>query len=195
MTESALRCPEVTCTGWVSEVDDGDEHFWGCGECGTVWSERDELDDSIREAVKKYPYRKKCYRKSGDTWKPVPLDKEPDDYEQRVEQESDDETPAEDNFACPVSKCEGTALYMEDESEDGGDPAHWLCDCCDSKWFSKKALMKEIGAIIKMYPYRAKLYKKDQREWKPVAWKGDILDYCDLVKKEPRDRQAGKRRG
>jgi hypothetical protein len=122
MSDSPLRCPEVSCTGWVSEVRDGDQHFWGCGECGTTWFERDELEESILAAVKKYPYRKMCYRKSKQGWQPAPLKNEPEDYEDRVEQEVDDfaADPAEENYACPVSKCYGTALYMEDESEDGG---------------------------------------------------------------------------
>ena len=199
MSDSPLRCPEVGCTGWVSEVRDADEHFWGCGECGATWFDRGDLDESIREAVEKYPYRKQCYRKSKDSWRPVPLKNEPDDYEDLVEQEADDDVsddPAEDDYACPVSKCYGTALYMEAEPEDeGGDPAHWLCDCCGSMWFDKKNLMQEITAIIEKYPYRANRYKKVRNEWTPVKWAGDIMEYDDLVEKEARDRKTGRRRG
>lgn len=89
MSEEPLRCPEVCCTGWVSEVDDGDEHFWGCGECGNVWYDRGELDEAIGDIVSQFPYRKKVYRKSKGSWQPVPLDDEPEDYEELVEEEED----------------------------------------------------------------------------------------------------------
>jgi hypothetical protein len=197
MSDSPLRCPETACTGWVVEVCDGDEHFWGCGECGTTWFDRCELDESIRAAVTKYPYRKKCYRKSKQGWNPAPVRNEPKGYEDLVEQEGGEVAadPAEVNYACPVSKCCGTALYMEDESNDGGDPAHWLCDCCGSTWLDKENLMQEIGAIIDRYPHRAARYQKVGKGWKPVEWVGDIMDYDDLVEKEARDRKTGRRRG
>jgi Zn-finger nucleic acid-binding protein len=91
MSDEPLRCPEEACTGWVSEVDDGDEHFWGCGECGNVWYERAELDEAIAEIIVRFPYRKKVYRQSNGNWQPVPLDDEPEDYEELVEEEWDDE--------------------------------------------------------------------------------------------------------
>ena len=75
----------------TTEVDDGDEHFWGCGECGNVWYEREELDEAIGEITSRFAYRKKVYRQQKGIWHPVPLDDEPEDYEERVEEEWDDE--------------------------------------------------------------------------------------------------------
>lgn len=196
MSKDALRCPETSCTGWVSEVDDGHEHFWGCGECGTTWFEQNELDQAITEAIEKHPYRKKCYRKSKQSWIGVSLEKEPKDYEALVEQECDDtESTNDQNLACPISMCEGTVLFMKDESADGGDPARWLCDCCDSSWIDERNLFREIADIIKKYPYRAKLYRKEGDAWHPVEWDGDILDYMDLVDQEEEDSNEGQQRG
>ncbi len=85
MADQPLRCPEAGCTGWVSEVED--EGFWGCGECGMTWDEREELDDAIQEAIETYPYRKKVYRKTKNGWQPVAIDDEPEDYEELVDEE------------------------------------------------------------------------------------------------------------
>ena len=87
MSDEPFRCPEEGCTGWVSEVDDGDEHFWGCGECGNVWYEREELDEAIEEIISQYPHRKSVYRRANGNWNPVALDDEPEEYEERVEEE------------------------------------------------------------------------------------------------------------
>jgi hypothetical protein len=121
MNETPLRCPEI---GWVSEIDDGDEHFWGCGECGNVWYERSELDEAIDDIVSQFPYRKKVYRKSKGTWQPVPLEKEPEDYEELVEAEEEAEGDDGDDeiwwtLACPVSKCDGSVFFSEDGVQEG----------------------------------------------------------------------------
>ena len=41
--EKPVKCP-ICNDGLVSYVDDGDEKFRGCGECGRVWSTKEELD-------------------------------------------------------------------------------------------------------------------------------------------------------
>ena len=91
MSELTLRCPEQACTGWVCWIDDGDEKFWGCGECGNVWPTRDELNAAITSAIEAHPYRAKCYVKTADGGDPVPLDAEPEEYEELVEEEWEDE--------------------------------------------------------------------------------------------------------
>ena len=47
--ELTLPCPTRACDGWVSQVDD----FWGCGECGNVWSDRAALNQAIAAAARK----------------------------------------------------------------------------------------------------------------------------------------------
>ena len=91
MSEVTLRCPEQGCIGWAMYVDQDDEPFWGCGECGNVWSDRVELDNAISESIKTYPYRRKVYQQRKGLWDPVPFEKEPEDYEDLVEAEFDDE--------------------------------------------------------------------------------------------------------
>lgn len=208
MSENSLRCPDIGCPGLIAEMPDGDEHFWMCGECGDVWYDRDELDEAIGKIISQFPYRKKVYRKSKGTWQPVPLGKEPIDYEELVEaeleeadgdadeDEVDGDVDEDDDdiwwtLACPVSKCDGTVFFDEDEK--GGK--YWVCDSCDSKWFDAKNLMKEIAEIIKKFPYRKQMYRKTKAAYEPVDWDGDIMEYCDLVQKEPRDKKAGKKRG
>ena len=115
--------------------------------------------------------------------------------EELVEQEWGEDEDESETFACPVSKCEGSVFLMEAGSDYDDSPAYWWCDCCDSKWLDKKNLMKEVDAIIKKYPYRAKLYKPVGGAWNPVEWEGDITEYCELVEKEAKDRKAGRQRG
>ena len=83
-----LRCPVLGCTGRVSEVDDGESTFWGCGACGTIWATRGALSGAITRIVKKFPYRGACYIREGTRWDPAALESEPGDYETRVEAES-----------------------------------------------------------------------------------------------------------
>jgi ribosomal protein S27AE len=44
-TAENIQCP--ICGGIVSYVDNGDEKFWGCGECGNIWFSRNVLDEEI----------------------------------------------------------------------------------------------------------------------------------------------------
>jgi hypothetical protein len=140
---------------------------------------------------------KKSIASRKGTWQPVPLEKEPEDYEELVEAEEEAEGDDGDDeiwwtLACPVSKCDGSVFFSEDGVQEG---KYWACDSCDSSWFDTKNLVKEIAAIIKKFPYRKKLYRKTDDGYEPVDWEGDIMDYCDLVEKEPRDKTAGKKRG
>jgi DNA-directed RNA polymerase subunit M/transcription elongation factor TFIIS len=33
----------------ISYVDDGDEKFWGCGECGNVWFKEKDLEKELKK--------------------------------------------------------------------------------------------------------------------------------------------------
>jgi rubrerythrin len=41
-----IECP-ICQEGVVGYIDNGDEKFWGCGECGNVWYSREALNKSI----------------------------------------------------------------------------------------------------------------------------------------------------
>ncbi len=85
---AALRCPEEGCIGWVSFVEPGSgEAFWGCGECGSVWSSQAELHKAIEEIVERYEYRRASYVRTEDGWSAASLDDEHPDYEELVEEE------------------------------------------------------------------------------------------------------------
>ena len=92
-SQPTYRCPVSCCVGWVDYVDnDKEAPFWGCGECGSIWYKQVELFKEIDKIVKKFSYRKKCYRKSKGTWLPADPNKIPEDYEERVEDEPEDES-------------------------------------------------------------------------------------------------------
>jgi uncharacterized C2H2 Zn-finger protein len=42
-----ISCP-VCSAGIVSYIDE--EKFWGCGECGSVWMNRNELDNALHQS-------------------------------------------------------------------------------------------------------------------------------------------------
>jgi DNA-directed RNA polymerase subunit M/transcription elongation factor TFIIS len=44
-----IECP-ICHEGAVSYIDDGDERFWGCGECGNVWFTKSELEKAIKNS-------------------------------------------------------------------------------------------------------------------------------------------------
>ena len=75
------RCPAAGCVGWVDSVDSDEEggSFWGCGECGSIWYKKAKLLKEIGTIIKRFSYRKKCYRKSKREWLPADPDTIPDD--------------------------------------------------------------------------------------------------------------------
>lgn len=84
--EDHLRCPCDSCYGLISYIDNP-KPFWGCGECGTVWFAKADLSDAIAKSIEKHPYRAKVYRKKGNNFLPVPLNNEPENYEETVSNE------------------------------------------------------------------------------------------------------------
>src|SRR5262249_27405715 len=73
--EQIYHCPISGCTGYAVHVENSALYapgpFWGCGECGSVWREKDELFDSIDEIVKRFSWRKPVYVR-GETERWVP---------------------------------------------------------------------------------------------------------------------------
>jgi len=86
--ELTLRCPEDGCIGWVSFVKprSGDS-FFGCGECGTVWRTRDELNAAIDAILAKCEYRRASYVRTQEGWSGASLEDEDPKYEELVEEE------------------------------------------------------------------------------------------------------------
>jgi hypothetical protein len=82
-----LRCPCKTCSGYISYIEDS-PGFWGCGECGSTWFNKDDLFRDIENISKQYSYRQKVYIKDKKfCFLPVDLEKEPKNYEKLVENE------------------------------------------------------------------------------------------------------------
>lgn len=80
----SYRCPVKACLGYVAEIGDVTDFEYGCGECGTVWKDRDDLFAAIKEAVKKHSYRKGVYIfREGDVIPASPED-EPKNYQKLV---------------------------------------------------------------------------------------------------------------
>jgi hypothetical protein len=87
-----LRCPVSGCDGHVVEVTNDGPAYWGCGHCSSQWRDFANLQKEITAIVKRFPYRKKSYRKEGSQWVAAGHDKEISDYEERVEKEPMDES-------------------------------------------------------------------------------------------------------
>jgi hypothetical protein len=88
------RCPVSACAGWVAYIDSDEDEapFWACGDCGSVWYKNANLLKEIDQIIKKFKYRKKCYRKAKREWVPADPDQIPDDYEERIDDEPEDES-------------------------------------------------------------------------------------------------------
>lgn len=41
-----IECP-ICHEGVIAYVENGDENFWGCGECGNVWFSKEALEKEI----------------------------------------------------------------------------------------------------------------------------------------------------
>jgi uncharacterized Zn finger protein len=88
-SEIPLRCPIHGCSGLVAFI--GEESFYGCGECGSVWKEQKNLFRDIEKSISIYPYRSKVYDKINDKYIAIDSSKEPKDYEKKVSKESSEE--------------------------------------------------------------------------------------------------------
>lgn len=85
-----MICPVETCDGMVVAPKGGSvnsDPFYRCGECGTPWLFKADLDRDISSIIAKYPYRASCYVESKDGWEPVVYDEIPTDYSEKVELE------------------------------------------------------------------------------------------------------------
>ena len=87
-----FRCPTLGCVAWVHEINDGEDVFWGCGECGDIWRGQQALDRAISHIVKMFPHRKKVYVRTGKHWSFVPESQEPKNYEELVGKENDSDS-------------------------------------------------------------------------------------------------------
>lgn len=50
-SEEPIECP-ICHGGIVSYIDNGDEKFWGCGECGSIWLTKKSLNEAISNSHK-----------------------------------------------------------------------------------------------------------------------------------------------
>lgn len=88
--EITYWCPVSGCSGKVSYVKDDDGPFWGCGECGSIWYDKKNLLKEIDAIVKRFKYRRKCYKKVKGKWEPADSPIEPDGYYELVADEPAD---------------------------------------------------------------------------------------------------------
>lgn len=71
MKNFQILCPKSHCGGWVIYIDDGDENFFGCGECGNVWFDKADLDKEIERIIQRSPHRKTFYMKETNGYYPA----------------------------------------------------------------------------------------------------------------------------
>lgn len=87
--EIVWRCPVSGCHGFVSFVEgDSSEGFYGCGETGDIWKNKNNFFNEIERIIKLYPYRKASYIKNGSEW--LPNDKEPNNIDDLIDLEEED---------------------------------------------------------------------------------------------------------
>jgi Leucine-rich repeat (LRR) protein len=112
--ELTLRCPEKGCIGWVSFVKPGSgESFWGCGECGTPWRTRDELNAAIDAILAKRRYRRASYVPTPAGWSAASLDDEHPDYEELVEKEIRSKTRRGKQKSDLEKRLDGLGAYLK----------------------------------------------------------------------------------
>lgn len=87
--EVIWRSPISGVLGYVSFVENKEESFYGCGETGIVWFEKEEFYKAIEEIIIKYGHRKGCYTKVNDEWLPSP--NEPDNIDDLIREEDFDD--------------------------------------------------------------------------------------------------------
>jgi hypothetical protein len=89
--DECFRCPVSGCAGHVELVTEQDiVPHWNCAECGSIWYKKENLLKEISGIVKRFPYRKRCYRKSHDGWAPADSGKISLDYERYIGGEPED---------------------------------------------------------------------------------------------------------
>ncbi|MES2821146.1 MAG: hypothetical protein V4812_19395 [Pseudomonadota bacterium] len=82
------RCPVIGCTGWVSYAElDGEGSCFGCGECGSIWKEKKNLDKYIADSIRRYSYRQYSYNIVNGEFFPGKPEAELSNYEDLVELE------------------------------------------------------------------------------------------------------------
>jgi hypothetical protein len=86
----AIQCPVPRCVGFVSFINDEKKNFYGCGECGSIWYDKKNLNKEIKVIIEKYSYRTNVYSINNEAIEPVPLDQEPKDYENWVSKEEEE---------------------------------------------------------------------------------------------------------
>lgn len=104
---------------------------------------------------------------------------------------SRDDESADERFRCPVSGCAG---HVERIVEQDVVP-HWHCSECGSIWYKKENLLKEIGRIVKEFPYRKKWYRKLKGGWAPADASEILDDYERYIEDEPEDGREDAVRG
>ncbi|MCL2713505.1 MAG: hypothetical protein FWD68_02640 [Alphaproteobacteria bacterium] len=70
LSQERWKCPVSHCDGWVSHVGSDEIAFWGCGECGSVWLDKDNLVREAREIVARFPYRAAFHEDVGGRLRP-----------------------------------------------------------------------------------------------------------------------------
>ena len=78
--ELVWRCPTSGCHGYVSYINKNEtpykdgKSFYGCGETGKMWHERESFYKDIENIIKQYAYRSKCYEYKNNEWLPHDCD-------------------------------------------------------------------------------------------------------------------------
>jgi len=80
-------------------------------------------------------------------------------------------------FCCPTTSCIGFI-----EKEDGEDI--FGCAECGTEWASLDNIYSEISKVIALYPYRQKVYIKDNEKYTAISFENIPKSYYKKVQTE-----------
>jgi hypothetical protein len=186
-----IRCPKLFCPGYVTQDSKKIKKtmltYWGCSECLGKWRTQKSLEEEISRTVKKYPHRKKIYKKGKDGhWKPVHPEPwklhewyeekletvEMADYEKNIAAQN--AASSKDVFRCTCLACPGHLIpYSKTDLEKRfkikAFQKQWVCTDCNTVFKTRKAIEAEIETLTVKYPHRKLAYKKKKEGWQAVA--------------------------
>lgn len=89
--EPHFMCPISGCWGLALPKKRG--KGYSCAECGGAWTDPRALFAAITTIVKRYRHRRRVYVKTTRGWKPTPVEKQPDDWQDLVGEREKVESP------------------------------------------------------------------------------------------------------
>jgi hypothetical protein len=92
---------------------------------------------------------------------------------------------AEPLLRCPVVRCTGYVVDIEDVEYDEKGDGVFGCGECGTEWRNEQELAASIEEAIRRFPHRAGCYRRERGHWVPSEEGPDDDDHEDIVETEP----------